>query len=471
MPTLRERLARMTPRQLGSLLLVSFGLTVLSFVIATVVAIAMARGIARAANDIASTTVPLSSHLSRMLSEVERQTALTGEIVERLSTGQQSGALATQLQGSRATLAREWQALESLQPSPQEQELYTGIRGHLSKLDAGVGKLLDQAARTDATGTLATLDTELRPEVERLAEELRTVGELNRHRAVELSTTIVSHFRTARRWGLSLTALSALFACLTALAVVRIVRRYAESAEAAVTEMETFAGRVAHDIRSPLASVGLALDLSRRNAQLDERSRAMLERGTRTVQQMGQLVDGLLVFARAGAPPEGGASAPVAEVVTDVLQTMRPAAEEKEIELRVEQAESCAAACHPGVLTSIVSNLVGNAIKYMGGAVIRRVDLRVHCTGGMVRLAVQDTGPGIPPELQERIFSPHVRAAAATVPGLGLGLATVRRLAEAHGGAAGVESTSGEGSLFWVELPRADESTSVTRLAPVRTGH
>jgi signal transduction histidine kinase len=74
-----------------------------------------------------------------------------------------------------------------------------------------------------------------------------------------------------------------------------------------------------------------------------------------------------------------------------------------------------------------------------------------------VRIEVSDTGPGVPAELQARLFNPYVRAGSASIPGLGLGLATVRRLADAYGGEVGLDDNPGGGSRFWIELPRAPE--------------
>jgi signal transduction histidine kinase len=68
---------------------------------------------------------------------------------------------------------------------------------------------------------------------------------------------------------------------------------------------------------------------------------------------------------------------------------------------------------------------------------------------------VEDTGPGLEPAEEAVVFEPLVRAARPDVPGIGLGLATVRRLATAHRGSTGVRSRPGEGSLFWFELPKA----------------
>lgn len=107
------------------------------------------------------------------------------------------------------------------------------------------------------------------------------------------------------------------------------------------------------------------------------------------------------------------------------------------------------------MLVSLLFNLVSNAIRYMGDALIRRVTLHTCRTNGRVRVEIRDTGPGIAKELQRRTFDPHVRGSETSAPGFGLGLATVRRLAESHHGAVGVESLC-DGSLFWFELPEAD---------------
>ncbi|MDF2695692.1 MAG: sensory transduction histidine kinase, partial [Labilithrix sp.] len=112
-------------------------------------------------------------------------------------------------------------------------------------------------------------------------------------------------------------------------------------------------------------------------------------------------------------------------------------------------------ACSTGVLVSLVSNLLENAIKYMGNAPVKRVTVHVHEADGRVRFEVRDTGPGVAPSLKDRIFDPYVRAGESGVPGLGLGLATVRRLVEAHGGSVGVRpNEGGAGSIFWFELPK-----------------
>src|SRR5262249_47510528 len=92
-------------------------------------------------------------------------------------------------------------------------------------------------------------------------------------------------------------------------------------------------------------------------------------------------------------------------------------------------------------------------IRYMGNAATRRIDLRVTDAGSSWRFEVQDTGPGIPIAEQKRIFEPHVQLHRGSA-GIGLGLATVQRLVQAHEGTLGLFSSPGAGALFWFELPK-----------------
>src|SRR5262249_44538075 len=110
----------------------------------------------------------------------------------------------------------------------------------------------------------------------------------------------------------------------------------------------------------------------------------------------------------------------------------------------------------PGVLISLVSNLVQNAIKVLADSPVRRVAVRLSCEPPVARVEVEDTGPGIAPGHHAAIFEPHVRGPAAGGKGFGLGLATVKRLAESCGGEVGVESELGQGARFWFTLPLAD---------------
>jgi signal transduction histidine kinase len=91
----------------------------------------------------------------------------------------------------------------------------------------------------------------------------------------------------------------------------------------------------------------------------------------------------------------------------------------------------------------------------MGDSAVRRVAVAAEARNEVVRIEVHDTGPGIPTASQGTVFDVYARAAPSGISGLGLGLATVRRLAEVLGGRVGLESGTPAGSVFWIELPKA----------------
>jgi len=230
-------------------------------------------------------------------------------------------------------------------------------------------------------------------------------------------------------------------------------RRAVAAMQQRSAELDSFAGRVAHDVLSPLQAVSMGLSLSRLRLAEDAAAVSIVDRSTRALERVRNLVTSLLAFARAGGSPTEGA-AEVSETIRGVLDGLEAEAAAGRVELRVEGPSERRVACAPGVLTSAVQNLVGNAIKYMNEVPARRVSVRVRDNGAFVRVEVQDTGPGVPEAIRAKVFEPFVRGTDA-VAGAGLGLATVKRLAEAHGGHVGCESAPGQGSTFWFELPRA----------------
>jgi signal transduction histidine kinase len=233
----------------------------------------------------------------------------------------------------------------------------------------------------------------------------------------------------------------------------RLLNEHSALLAARVTELDQFSGRVAHDILSPLSAVAVGLALVGRTA--DSQARVHLQRAESALLRVRELVDGLLAFALSRATPGSGARCRVNSVVADIAADYAEAARAAHIDLIVEPCAPVEIACSVGVFSSVVQNLLGNAIKYMGDAPLRRVIVRANATGQIARLTVEDTGPGIDAELQKRMFEPFVRGEHDAAGGIGLGLATVKRLVEAHGGTVGVKSRVGSGTLFRVELPVA----------------
>lgn len=258
-----------------------------------------------------------------------------------------------------------------------------------------------------------------------------------------------------------------MLAVLAAILAVRMLRRSTRAYEAAriagekreaelshlAEALGQFSGRVAHDILSPLGSALLSLEMLQRGAADDPLAQRTAALGVRAVNRVQMLVDGLLAFSKAGGKPEPGASTQLGPTLTALIDDLRESATKEGIDLELSLPADGAVACSAAVLTSLVSNLVRNAIRYMDNTPTRRIDVRVIDRGSRWRIEVHDTGPGIASEEQARIFEPHVRLVRGG-QGIGLGLATVDRLVRAHGGSLGVISKLGDGALFWFELPK-----------------
>jgi two-component system, OmpR family, sensor kinase len=176
-------------------------------------------------------------------------------------------------------------------------------------------------------------------------------------------------------------------------------------------------------------------------------------------------MDGLLAFSRAGGKSDDlrelGSVDEALAAVMEEHEALR-AAIQAEVSVR---CDPLAVACPPTLLRVLFANLVGNALKFLSGrpADKRRVSVEARKDGPFCEIAIDDSGPGITPEDQARIFEPFYRGAGSAAPGVGLGLATVRRIVEAHEGTIACRSTVGVGSTFVVRLPLAPFAVSSDR--------
>jgi signal transduction histidine kinase len=449
------------------MLALTFALAVTSFSVSRIVSESAAQG-TRAASELIEHTLPDLQALMTVRTELGRTEALLRAMTEADLTKDEA-SLRMELRRSRETMRQSWNQYVSAPIIHGEPELIRAVDSDLRDMDGAVERALESARQRDRASAVRELDARAFPAIAAADAVVHAASDLNRETATDAAERITALRESSRRWGFVLDGISALLTVAAAYFVIRVVRRFWGLVGERLVELERFAGRVAHDIRSPLGSVTLALDMARRQPEVTPKTREYLDRGIRTIVRVGQLVDGLLVFAKAGMPGterDGANTARVREVLDGIVEDQRPNAEEKGIVLDYTAPnEKFTVACSPGVLVSIASNLVTNAIKYMGDAPVKRIGIQVRAIGRSIRLEISDTGPGIAPELRDRVFDPFVRGTDMSIAGLGLGLATVRRLAEAHGGSVGLQPNVEVGSIFWVELPRHREL--VQRLASV----
>ena len=217
-----------------------------------------------------------------------------------------------------------------------------------------------------------------------------------------------------------------------------------------------FIANASHELRTPVTAIsGAAETLLHGGVQLDEQARGFVEMIARHAERLTRLTDDLLDLSRLETGAWKPAPAPVqlTPLADSVVELFRERAAQKQITLGADVPERLRANADRRALEQILVNLLDNAVKFTpaGG----RVTLLGDGLGPTVMVSVVDTGPGIEPQHQARIFERFYRADSGRsreLGGTGLGLAIVKHLAQAMGGEVGVESNQG-GSRFWVKLP------------------
>ncbi|HWH44755.1 MAG TPA: HAMP domain-containing sensor histidine kinase [Thermoleophilaceae bacterium] len=223
--------------------------------------------------------------------------------------------------------------------------------------------------------------------------------------------------------------------------------------EGALDQQRQFVANASHELRTPLTSVLANLEILEQELGAGD-TRDMASSALRSTRRMRRLVADLLLLARADAG-RVGARRPVelAPAVAAACAEAAPLAAQHEI--RCEAAEGVAVEGVPDDLHRLVLNLVENALRHTPAGTLVRVEARREA--GAAVLVVEDDGPGIAPEVRERVFERFVRSGDdGGGGGSGLGLAIVRAVAEAHGGRVSVgEGPWGRGARFEVTLPLA----------------
>jgi signal transduction histidine kinase len=226
------------------------------------------------------------------------------------------------------------------------------------------------------------------------------------------------------------------------------IAEYAAQLETKNRELDAFAGRVAHDLRTPLSTIKLTSSVL---AQRTSGEPGPLGRLNRAVQTMEALIDDLLALARVEAGASGGSCDP-AEAAARLGVDLGPRLDSEHVELRVA-VEPSRVQCSEGLFGQVLMNLADNALKYRRGGVAPELAIEGKMDGARYRIRVCDNGVGMSDDEARQAFEPFYRARRVEgAPGTGLGLSIVKRAVEASGGTISIDSALGRGTTFVIEL-------------------
>ncbi len=214
------------------------------------------------------------------------------------------------------------------------------------------------------------------------------------------------------------------------------------------------AGSLAHEIKNPLSSIKTLTTVSLEESDPHSEQAESLRLVLQEIDRLARTTQQLLGFVRTDAASSAGTATDLGPVVHSTVQIIQHRARQQSVQLQVDiPTEPMSVAASREALQSVLLNLILNGVEACCAE--GRVSVKIRREAAAVILEVRDTGPGIPPEIQDQLFQPFLTTKA---DGTGLGLYSVAQTIREHRGEIAVESRPGHGTVFRVTLPGGTES-------------
>ncbi len=233
-----------------------------------------------------------------------------------------------------------------------------------------------------------------------------------------------------------------------------LVQERTSQLEAANKDLESFAYSVSHDLRVPLRAIdGFSrLVLKQYEEKLDDEGKRLLNVVRDNTRRMGQLIDDILAFSRAGRLELKASKIDTEAVVREVWQEFEPSLAGRELRLEVKPLPE--AQGDPAMLRQVFVNLLGNAVKFTAPRAAARIEVGCMTEGNEHVFYVKDNGVGFEQQYVDKLFGVFQRLhGIEEFEGTGIGLAIVKRIVTRHGGRVWAEGKLNEGAAFYFTLP------------------
>jgi two-component system sensor kinase FixL len=231
---------------------------------------------------------------------------------------------------------------------------------------------------------------------------------------------------------------------------VRMEEQFRE--QTALAKLGEMAAVIAHEVKNPLAGVRGAIQVIGSRLPADSSDSAIVKEIIARIDSLNELMQDMLLFARPPQPKTGPVDVGSLVSTTVELLTEDPAVRNVRVALR---GSSPAVLADAGLIKIVFLNLLVNGAHAMRGS--GEIEVSVAATGGMCTIAFNDSGPGIPEEVREKVFTPFFTTKSR---GTGLGLPTAKRLIEAHHGTLRLDCPPGGGTVVTIQLPLAEASAA-----------